>query len=72
MTEPVCIKRYNTRLEAEVVKSLLEAHGVQALIRADDEGGMIAPFTFSYKGVQLVVSEQDAQKALDVLATEKQ
>lgn len=62
------VKTYQTRSEAEVAKSLLDANNISAIVSADDEGGM-APFPLqvSPTGVKLMVSEKDFEKAAQLL-----
>src|SRR5438876_3421103 len=39
-SEIVCVQTYSRRLQAELAKGRLEAHGIAALVQADDMGGM--------------------------------
>ena len=68
MKDFVVVKTFNTRLEADVSKTLLDANGISSFISADDEGGM-APFPFrpTSKGVQLLVRKESFQKARKLL-----
>ncbi len=59
------IKTFNSRFDAEIAKGLLEANNIQAVINADDEGGLY-PFTF-IRGVTLSVSEKDGKKAKELI-----
>ena len=67
MSDLICIKNYNNRTEAELVKSLLESNGIEAIVSADDCGGMRPHLLLGTNGTRLLVKEEDAQKALDVL-----
>ena len=67
MADLICIKNYNNRTEAEIVKSLLEASGIEAVVSADDCGGMRPHLLLGTNGTRLLVKEEDAQKALEVL-----
>ena len=67
MADLICIKNYNNRIEAELVKGLLEASGIEAIISADDCGGMRSHLLLGTNGTRLLVKEEDAQKALEVL-----
>jgi len=67
MSDLICIKNYNNRTEAEIVKSLLEASGIEAVVSADDCGGMRPHLLLGTNGTRLLVKEEDAQKALEVL-----
>ena len=40
MADLVCIKTYQSRIEAELVKGFLESNGIKAMVSADDVGGM--------------------------------
>lgn len=54
-------------MEAEVAKGFLQANNINAIIEADDAGGML-PFPVAYvSGVALRVSEKDLKKAQKVL-----
>lgn len=61
------VKFFPSRLEAEIAKGTLESAGIKAFISADDAGGMRpAPFAYS-AGVELIVREEDAQSAKEIL-----
>jgi hypothetical protein len=63
----VVVKSFNSRIEAEIAKGVLEVNGIDSLIAADDEGGLMAyPFTL-IKGVRLQVVERDLDKALEIM-----
>lgn len=54
-------------MEAEVVKGLLETHGIKSIVMADDAGGM-RPFPIAYvQGVELQVMEEDFKKAKEII-----
>ena len=63
----VCVKTYNSRLEAELDKGLLDSQGIQAMISADDAGGMRPDLLWSTGGVRLLVKDEDAGNALELL-----
>ena len=65
MSESVCIKSCASEQEAEVVKAVLEANGIHAMVEADDYVGL--PLTLS-DGVKVFVLEEDADNARDLLA----
>lgn len=70
MADLITVKRYNTRIEAEMAKGFLEANDIKAMITADDEGGAFPfPFQPSINSVQLIVSKKDMIQALDLLET---
>ncbi|MBP9762024.1 DUF2007 domain-containing protein [Patescibacteria group bacterium] len=59
---------FSTRFEAEVAKLVLDAAGIKSFVSADDAGGMRpAPFSYS-PGAELVVREEDFQKAQELLS----
>ena len=66
MADLICIKNYNNRTEAELVKGLLESSGIESIVSADDCGGM-RPHLLLGTSARLLVKEEDAQKALEVL-----
>ena len=61
----VTLKTYSTRYEAELGKSVLAANGVDALIASDDAGGVRPELAF-FRGVKLLVREEDALKAEEI------
>ena len=67
MPDLVCIKIYNNRPEAELEKGLLNSNGIQAMILADDAGGLRPDLLWITGGVRLLVKQEDAQNALDLL-----
>jgi hypothetical protein len=60
------IKTFNSRQEAEIVKSLLASWGIDALILADDQGGLQPALSFT-RGVDLKVHDDDAKIAVKIL-----
>ena len=62
----VPVGSFATRTEAEIAQGLLESEGIDATLMADDAGG-VYPFEFS-GGPQLLVDEDDASAAAEVLA----
>lgn len=62
------VKIFNTRIEAELAKGLLDSQGIGAFIMADDTGGM-SPFPFqpNSSGVKLIVKNEYAQLAKTLL-----
>lgn len=55
-------------VEADLAKSALEAAGIDAMIQSDDCGGVRPHLWMS--GVQLLVRDEDAQRAMEILSTE--
>ena len=67
MADLVCIKTYQSRIEAELVKGFLESNGIKAMVSADDVGGMNPALLWATGGVRLLVKKKDIQKAIKVL-----
>ena len=65
----VTIKSCATREEAELLKSLLEENGIQAMVDADDYAGL--PLMTS-GGVRVEVLEQDADRAREIIEQAKE
>ena len=66
MPGPVSIRTYTGRLEAEIARGVLEAHGIEAFISADDMSGTRPELTFM-QGARLLVKERDAERAVEAL-----
>ena len=63
----VVIKTFSERTEAELSKATLDAHGIKAMIVADDCGGMHTAMTYTIGNPRLMVLEEDAESALKLL-----
>ena len=63
------IEVFLTDIDAELAQTALEAAGIESMIRVDDLGGM-RPHMQMSNGVQLLVREEDVDRALEVLGTE--
>jgi hypothetical protein len=70
MTESdlLVIRRFGNLFDAEVAQSALEAAGIESLLRADDAGG-VQPGLWAGRGVDLLVSAEDAESAEEILTT---
>jgi hypothetical protein len=64
--EPVLLAEFGQRVEAEIALSALEAAGIRALVQADDCGAVDPALAFG-RGVRLVVSQVDLERAREVL-----
>ena len=64
--ELVVVRTYMYRHEAEVGRSMLEANEVDAVISADDAGGL-RPGLGAATGVRLLVTRRDEHKARQLL-----
>ena len=62
------LKIYNSRIEAEVLKSLLESSGIKSWILSDDAGSMY-PAQASINGVRLMVRDEDFKTAIELLTS---
>jgi hypothetical protein len=64
----VTLRVFNTHIEADLARSVLEAAGIESVIAADDSGGM-RPHMALTAGVRLLVRAQDADRAKQLLDT---
>lgn len=62
----VVVETFTKAFEAEVARDFLNNEGFQAVILKDDAGGMDPQMQLT-RGVHLVVHQQDAQEALELL-----
>lgn len=65
--ELVVVKAFGSRPEVDIAKGALEAAGIDAMIQADTAGGMRDHLAWSGMGFRLLVREDDANAARDVL-----
>lgn len=63
----VVVKSFGDRAEAELAKGALEAAGIPVMSQADTVGGMRDHVAWSGAGFQILVREEDAAAARDVL-----
>ncbi len=63
----VVVWSYGSRTEADLAKGALEGAGIQVMIKADTAGGMREHLAWSGAGFQILVREEDATVARDVL-----
>jgi hypothetical protein len=63
----VAVQSYGNRPEADLAKGALEDAGIQAMIQADTAGGMREHLAWSGAGFKILVREEDASAARDVL-----
>lgn len=66
-TKLVVVQKYGSRSEADLAKSELDATGIQATIQADTAGGMREHLAWSGAGFKILVREEDATDAREVL-----
>jgi hypothetical protein len=63
----IVVQSYASRIEAELAKGALEDAGIPSRIQADAAGGMREHLAWSGAGFKIVVREEDATIARDVL-----
>ncbi len=62
----VAIESFENEIDAEIAKARLEAENIEASIVKDDAGGMF-PSLQQTAGVQLLVSQDSAGRAKEIL-----
>jgi hypothetical protein len=67
-TKLVVARSYASRPEADLAKGALEDAGILAMIQADTAGGMREHLAWSGAGFEILVREEDATAAREVLA----
>lgn len=65
--ELVVVHTYDYRHEAEISRSILKAHAIEAIVRADDLGGLQPMLGAANGGVRLLVRRSDEHKAKNLL-----
>lgn len=68
----VIVHAFGSEPEAEIAKSALEAAGIDAMIQADTAGHMRPHIAWSSGGFKVLVREEDAAAAREVLETPSQ
>jgi hypothetical protein len=66
MTGAVVLRRFHYRHEAEVARSVLDGHGIEAWVTSDDCGAVDPALGF-VRGACLVVAEEHAARAAELL-----
>ena len=61
----IAIGDFPNRIDAEIAQGALEAAGIASMVSADDAGGMRPNLWLS--GVRLMVRDEDAKRAFEVL-----
>lgn len=61
------VERFASQAEADLAKSALESAGIDATIQADRAGGMRDHLAWSGLGFKVLVREEDATEARDLL-----
>lgn len=65
MTDLVVVGTYLTGIDAELARSVLEAAGVDCMVRADDCGGLRPHLWMG--GIELLVRREDRERAEEIL-----
>jgi len=63
----VVVQPYGSRPEADLAKGALEDAGIQAMVQADTAGGMREHLAWSGAGFKILVREEDATVARNML-----
>lgn len=66
MSRRVLFREFYSRGEAEIVRELLLANGIESSVNSDDCGSVRPDLAFS-RGVQLYVAEEDAPLAEKIM-----
>jgi|WetSurMetagenome_2_1015567.scaffolds.fasta_scaffold252370_2 hypothetical protein len=66
MKDPIILRAFTERTEAEIARGFLEAEGIEAAIAADDLGSEGPGMTFG-KPIDLVVEAADVERARALL-----
>jgi hypothetical protein len=63
----VVVQTYGSRAEADLARGALEDAGIPAMVQADTAGGMREHLAWSGSGFKILVREEDATAARDLL-----
>lgn len=66
-SKPVVLQSFASQMEADLAKSVLESAGIDALVQADRAGGMRDHLAWSGFGFKILVREEDAESANQLL-----
>jgi len=64
------IRRFTSRVAAEMAASMLAAHGIDAVVRNDDSGGMHPNLAYGIGGSEVIVPDDQLEEANTLLDTE--
>jgi hypothetical protein len=67
MSRQIVFREFYSRGEAEIVRELLLANGIESYVNSDDCGSVDPALSFA-RGVQLLVAEEDAPLAEKVIS----
>ena len=68
--EPVVIRTCRDVQEAQIIRSMLAAGGIQAFIPDEQTAGLLPPNVLDTNGVRVQVAAKDAALARELLARE--
>jgi putative signal transducing protein len=63
----IVVHTFNNRSEADLAKSALEAAGIDAMVQADDGGGMRPAMAWAGSGLHLLIRAEDLEMAREIL-----
>jgi hypothetical protein len=66
LDDVIVLETFSSRIEAEMAAGLLESEGIEALVLADDAGGLYPMLQF-LRGVRLLVALEDEARAREIL-----
>ena len=69
MLSLVCLRTFSNRYAAEVASSALRAHGIESTVSAPDGGAGGYDIAFASGGAKLLVNEETAETAKELLAS---
>jgi len=67
-TRLVVVRSFGSHAEAEVAKTVLDAAGIDSMVQADTAGGMREHLAWSGAGFKILVREEDAATAEEMLS----
>jgi hypothetical protein len=62
----VAVGTYSNKIDAELAQGALEAADIEAMVTADDAGGL-RPSLWLSEGVRVLVRAEDAERAKEIL-----
>ncbi len=67
MDRLVCIKVFESRMEAEMAQGVLAAEGIEARVLSDDAGGLYPAILLGTGGARLMVNQVAVDEATELL-----
>lgn len=65
----IAVATFDTLSEAEMARNLLEAEGIEAVMQDRPLASLLPPVALANGGIVLLVAEDEADRAREVLAT---